>query len=178
MAAPLLCAGITVFSPMIRHKMNQPGKSLGVIGLGKLSACRLQSSAPASPRKRKLSLDLLGADRFVISSNKQEMESLAKSLDFIVDTASFRSLHVAPQGSWAPGPCRTPRRSAIESSKPSSWCQNHIWECRRGHQRHTRNAKLLCIEVIKIQDINEALDRIVNKDVKYRFVIDIANSLN
>ncbi|RRT50435.1 hypothetical protein B296_00036986 [Ensete ventricosum] len=149
---------------MIRHKMNQPGKSLGVIGLGKLSACRLQSSAPASPRKRKLSLDLLGADR-------------------------------------------TPRRSAIEASKPSSWSrlllhQYHLYftlamfmhgdrtstlvagaktisgSAAGGTKDAQENAKLLCIEVIKIQDINEALDRLVNKDVKYRFVIDIANSLN
>ncbi|KAK8502722.1 hypothetical protein V6N12_073210 [Hibiscus sabdariffa] len=60
-AAPLLCAGITVYSPMMRHNMNQPGKSLGVIGLG---------------------------DKFVISSDQEQMKGLSKSLDFIVDTAS------------------------------------------------------------------------------------------
>ncbi|CAL9089171.1 unnamed protein product [Musa textilis] len=90
-------SGITVYSPMMRHKMNQPGKSLGVVGLGGLGhlavkfgkAFGLQVTVfSTSESKKGEALDLLGADKFVISSNKQEMESLANSLDFIVDTAS------------------------------------------------------------------------------------------
>lgn len=157
-AAPLLCAGITVYSPMMRHRMNQPGKSLGVIGLGGLGhlavkfgkAFGLQVTVfSTSVSKKGEALDLLGADKFVISSNKQEMEvqnqqtKSQANMDpstafwFILFavfgeefglhnrycfwSSPFRSLHVAPKGSWGPGPCRIPRRSAIESSKPSSW---------------------------------------------------------
>ncbi|KAF7124087.1 hypothetical protein RHSIM_Rhsim12G0008800 [Rhododendron simsii] len=92
-AAPLLCAGITVYSPMVRHKMNQPGKSLGVIGLGGLGHMAVKFGKAfglnvtvfsTSISKKEEALNLLGADKFVLSTNQQEMQSL----DFIIDTAS------------------------------------------------------------------------------------------
>lgn len=82
-AAPLLCAGITVYAPMIRHKMNQPGKSLGVIGLGGLGHLAVKFGKAfglnvtvfsTSISKKEEALSLLGADRFVISSDKEQME--------------------------------------------------------------------------------------------------------
>ncbi|CBI38295.3 unnamed protein product, partial [Vitis vinifera] len=97
LAAPLLCAGITVYTPMIRHKMNQPGKSLGVIGLGGLGhmavkfgkAFRLNVTVfSTSMSKKEEALTLLGADKFVLSSDEQDMKAMAKSLDFIINTAS------------------------------------------------------------------------------------------
>ncbi|CAL9757993.1 unnamed protein product [Musa acuminata subsp. burmannicoides] len=197
-AAPLLCAGITVYSPMMRHRMNQPGKSLGVIGLGGLGhlavkfgkAFGLQVTVfSTSESKKGEALDLLGADKFVISSNKQEMESLAKSLDFIIDTASgahpfdpYMSLlkvHGVLVLVGFPGEVRLSPLSLLHGAKTISGSAT-------GGTKDTQEMLDFCaankvypeIEVIKIQDINEALDRLVNKDVKYRFVIDIANSLN
>ncbi|KAJ8770334.1 hypothetical protein K2173_014944 [Erythroxylum novogranatense] len=97
LAAPLLCAGITIYSPMIRHKMNQPGKSLGVIGLGGLGHMAVKfgkafglkvTVLTTSISKKEEALSVLGADNFVVSSDEEHMKALSKSLDFIVDTAS------------------------------------------------------------------------------------------
>ncbi|PKI44612.1 hypothetical protein CRG98_034967 [Punica granatum] len=84
LAAPLLCAGITVYTPMVRHKMNtQPGKSLGVIGLGGLGHMAVKfgkafglkvTVLSTSMSKKDDALTLLGADRFVLSSDKEEMD--------------------------------------------------------------------------------------------------------
>ncbi|KAL3568880.1 hypothetical protein D5086_028770 [Populus alba] len=97
LAAPLLCAGITVHTPMIRHKMNHPGKSLGVVGLGGLGHMAVKFGKAfgmnvtvfsTSISKKEEALNLLGADNFVVSSDTEQMEALDKSLDFIIDTAS------------------------------------------------------------------------------------------
>jgi len=96
-AAPLLCAGITVYAPMMRHKMNQAGKSLGVIGLGGLGHMAVKFGKAfglnvtvfsTSISKKEEALSILGVDKFVVSSDQEEMEALVKSLDFIIDTAS------------------------------------------------------------------------------------------
>lgn len=82
-AAPLLCAGITVYSPMIRHKMNQAGKSLGVIGLGGLGHMAVKfgkafglnvTILSTSVSKKDEALKILGADKFIVSSDKEQME--------------------------------------------------------------------------------------------------------
>ncbi|KAH9774795.1 putative cinnamyl alcohol dehydrogenase 1 [Citrus sinensis] len=97
LAAPLLCAGITVYTPMMRHKMNQPGKSVGVIGLGGLGHMAVKfgkafglnvTVLSTSTSKKEEALSLLGADKFVVSSDLEQMKALGKSLDFIIDTAS------------------------------------------------------------------------------------------
>ena len=83
LAAPLLCAGITVYAPMIRHMMNQPGKSLGVIGLGGLGHLAVKFGKAfglnvtvfsTSMSKKEEALNLLGADNFVVSSDKEQMK--------------------------------------------------------------------------------------------------------
>lgn len=81
-AAPLLCAGITVYAPMKRHKMNQPGKSLGVIGLGGLGHMAVKFGKAfglhvtvfsTSVSKKEEALSQLGADKFVVSSDQEQM---------------------------------------------------------------------------------------------------------
>ncbi|XP_048141756.1 probable cinnamyl alcohol dehydrogenase 1 [Rhodamnia argentea] len=97
LAAPLLCAGITVYSPMIHHKTNEPEKSIGVIGLGGLGHMAVKFAKAfgltvtvfsTSISKKDDALSLLKADNFVISSDKEQMAALSKTLDFIIDTAS------------------------------------------------------------------------------------------
>lgn len=82
-AAPLLCAGITVYAPMIRHNMNQPGKSLGVIGLGGLGHMAVKFGKAfglnvtvfsTSISKKEEALNLLGANNFVISTDHDQMK--------------------------------------------------------------------------------------------------------
>ncbi|XP_022683305.1 probable cinnamyl alcohol dehydrogenase 3 [Setaria italica] len=87
--APLLCAGITVYSPMRRHGLDAPGKHVGVAGLGGLGhvAVKLARAFGArvtvvssSPAKRREALDRLGADAFVLSSDAYEMKVIYSSI--------------------------------------------------------------------------------------------------
>lgn len=82
-AAPLLCAGVTVYAPMVRHSMNQPGKSLGVVGLGGLGHMAVKFGKAfglhvtvfsTSVSKKEEALSLLGANNFVISSDHDQMK--------------------------------------------------------------------------------------------------------
>ena len=82
LAAPLLCAGITVYTPMIRHNMNQPGKTLGVIGLGGLGHLAVKFGKAfglkvtvfsTSLSKKEEAVSRLGADNIVVSSDEQQL---------------------------------------------------------------------------------------------------------
>ncbi|KAI5340009.1 hypothetical protein L3X38_019283 [Prunus dulcis] len=196
-AAPLLCAGITVYSPMMRHKMNQPGKSLGVIGLGGLGHMAVKFGKAlglnvtvfsTSISKKEESLTLLGADKFVVSSDQEQMTALAKSLDFIIDTVSadhsfdlYLSL-LKTAGVLvmvgAPNEVKLKPHSLILGMKSISGSVV-------GGTKETQEMLDFCaahkiypnIEIIPIQYVNEAIERLIKKDVKYRFVVDIENSL-
>ncbi|XP_074270385.1 putative cinnamyl alcohol dehydrogenase 1 [Silene latifolia] len=198
LAAPLLCAGITVYSPMVRHNMDQPGKSLGVIGLGGLGhmavlfgkAFGLKVTVlSTSISKKDEALNLLGADNFVLSSDEQQMKAIAKSLDFIIDTASgdhafdpYMSL-LKTFGSYVlvgfPSEVKFRTGSLL-------FGLNTISGSKGGGSTIIREMLEFCatnklypkVEIIPIQYANEAIERLIKKDVKYRFVIDIENSLN
>ncbi|XP_020247504.1 probable cinnamyl alcohol dehydrogenase 1 isoform X2 [Asparagus officinalis] len=196
-AAPLLCAGITVYSPMIRHNMNQPGKSLGVIGLGGLGHMAVKFGKAfglkvtvfsTSKSKREEALKLLGADRFVISSDAQEMQSLAGTLDFIVDTAAgdhpfdpYMSLlkvygvmvlvGFPSEIKMSPASLNFGAKTVSGSITGGSKDTQEMLEFSAANKIFPE------VEIIPIQYINEALERMIKKDVKYRFVIDIENSL-
>ncbi|XP_058105134.1 probable cinnamyl alcohol dehydrogenase 1 isoform X2 [Magnolia sinica] len=196
-AAPLLCAGITVYSPMMRHKMNQPGKSLGVIGLGGLGHMAVKFGKAfglnvtvfsTSESKKEEALKLLGADKFIISSDEQQMKGAVKSLDFIVDTASGDH----PLDQYMPllktggilSLVSFPSEIRLSPANLNMGMKS-ISGSLTGGTKETQEMIDFCaahkiypeIEVIGIQYINEALERLINKDVKYRFVIDIDNSL-
>ncbi|KAF6171888.1 hypothetical protein GIB67_011785 [Kingdonia uniflora] len=90
LAAPLLCPRITVYAPMMRHKVNKPGKSLGVVGSGGLGHLAVKFGKAfglhvtvfcTSNSKKDEALNLLGEDKFIISSNMQQMEHLNNFLD-------------------------------------------------------------------------------------------------
>ncbi|KAH7832903.1 hypothetical protein Vadar_001198 [Vaccinium darrowii] len=196
-AAPLLCAGITVYSPMIRHKMNQRGKTLGVIGLGGLGHLAVKFGKAfglnvtvfsTSTSKKEEAINLLGADKFVISSDQQEMMEVSKSLDFIIDTASGTHpfdpyMSLLRTGGvlvlvGAPGEVKLSPINLIHGMKSISGSAS-------GGTKDTREMLDFCsaneiypeIEIIPIQYVNEAIERLIKSDVKYRFVIDIENSL-
>ncbi|KAK4601063.1 hypothetical protein RGQ29_010590 [Quercus rubra] len=196
-AAPLLCAGITVYAPMVRHKMNQPGKSLGVIGLGGLGHMAVKFGKAfglnvtifsTSLSKKQEALTLLGADRFVVSADQEQIEALAKSFDFIIDTASgvhsldpyISLLKTAGVLVLVGFPSETKFSPAILNLGMKTISGSVV-----GGTKVTQEMIDFCaahkiypnIEVIPIQYANEALERLIKKDVKYRFVIDIENSL-
>jgi uncharacterized zinc-type alcohol dehydrogenase-like protein len=192
--APLLCAGITTYSPL-RHWKVSPGQKVGVIGLGGLghTALKFAHSLGAhvvqfttSPSKKDDALRL-GADEVVLSNDSGAMKSQGGSFDFILDTVSaphdvdiFLSM-LNREGTMAlvglPDRPLTVQ-PAILSGKRVSLSGSSI-----GGVAETQQMLDYCgaqgivsdIEVIPIQQINEAFERVLKSDVKYRFVIDMAS---
>ena len=191
-AAPLLCAGITTYSPL-RHWNAGPGKKVGIVGIGGLGhlGIKLAHAMGAhtvafttSESKRKDAI-ALGADEVVISKNADEMKQHASSFDFILDTVAashnldaFTTLLKRdgtlclvgipefPHPSPNVGPLIFRRRSIAgslfggiaETQEMLDFCAEH--------------GIVSEIEMIPIQKIDEAYDRMQKSDVKYRFVID------
>jgi alcohol dehydrogenase (NADP+) len=193
-AAPLLCAGITTYSPM-RHWGVTKGKKVGVIGLGGLGhmAVKFAHALGAhvvvfttSPNKKEDALRL-GADQVVISRNADEMKRHAGSFDFILDAVSAehdidsyiqllrRDGNITLVGA-PPKPLAVAAFSLI--FKRCSLSGSNI-----GGIAETQEMLDFCgkhnitadVEVIPIQKVNEAYERLSNADVKYRFSIDMAS---
>lgn len=194
-AAPLLCAGITTYSPL-RHWKVGKGQKVGIVGLGGLGhmgvklahamgahvALFTTTPGKAADARR------LGADEVVISKNPDEMKKHVRSFDFILDTVaaphnldSYLEL-LKRDGSM----CLV---GAPDRPHPSPNINNFIFGRRKlggsliGGIKETQEMLDFCakhnitsdIELIPMQKINEAYERMLKSDVKYRFVIDIAS---
>jgi alcohol dehydrogenase (NADP+) len=194
--APLLCAGITTYSPL-RHWNVQKGSKVGVVGIGGLGhiAIKIAHAMGAhvvvftTSSNKTADAKKLGADEVVISKNPDEMKKHVKSLDFIIDTvAASHNLDSLLELLKRDGTlCLI---GAPSSPHPSPSVPNLIFSRRQiggsliGGIKETQEMLDFCgkhhiladIELIPIQEINEAYERMLKSDVKYRFVIDI-NSL-
>ena len=192
--APLLCAGITTYSPM-RHWGVKKGQKVGVVGLGGLGhmAVKFANAFGAhvvlfttSPEKVEDG-KRLGAHEVVISKNADEMKKHANSFDFILDAVSaqhdinaYLSLIKLDGTLCLVGAPEKPLPvSAFNMLLPrKSFAGSGI-----GGIAETQEMLDFCaergitsdVEVIPIQKINDAFDRLVKGDVKYRFVIDMAS---
>jgi uncharacterized zinc-type alcohol dehydrogenase-like protein len=193
-AAPLLCAGITTYSPM-RHWGVTKGKKVGVVGLGGLGHMGVKFSHAfgahtvvfTTSESKKEDALRLGADEVIISRNANEMAKHAGSFDFILDTVAAPhdiNAYIGQLGLDGnitmvglpdkPLPLAIfglvmARRSVSGSSIggiPET--QEMLDFC--GQHNITSD-----VEVIPIQKINEAYERMVKSDVKYRFSIDMAS---
>jgi uncharacterized zinc-type alcohol dehydrogenase-like protein len=190
--APLLCAGITTYSPLKHWKIGRNDK-VGVVGLGGLGhmAVKLARAMGAhvvvfttSPSKKDDALKM-GANEVVISKNEDEMNKLAGSLNFIIDTVSAPhnvSAYLAClkiDGTLcmvgaSPDPHQVPSTSLIFGRKSLSGSLiGGIAETQEMLDFCGQNNITCDIELIPIQKINEAYERVLKSDVKYRFVIDI-----
>jgi uncharacterized zinc-type alcohol dehydrogenase-like protein len=194
-AAPLLCAGITTYSPLRQWKVG-PGQKVGIVGLGGLGhmGIKLAHAMGAqvvlfttSPGKRE-DAKRLGADDVVVSKNAQEMQAHRSSFDFILNTvAAPHALDPFIELLRRDGTMTLV--GAPPSPHPSPQVFNLIFARRRlagsliGGIAETQEMLDFCgergivsdIEMIRIQDINEAYERMLRSDVKYRFVIDMAS---
>ena len=192
--APLLCAGITTYSPM-RHWKVSKGQKVGVVGLGGLGHMAVKFAHAfgahvvlftTSPGKTE-DARRLGADEVVISKNPDEMKQHVQSFDFILNTVAaphdldqFMAL-LKRDGTM----CLV---GVPDQPHPSPSVANLVFKRRKlggsliGGIRETQEMLDFCaehgivsdIEMIKMDEINEAYDRMVKSDVKYRFVIDMA----
>ena len=189
--APLLCAGITTYSPL-KHWSVGPGKNVGIVGLGGLGHLGLKfahslgahttlfttSPSKADDARR------LGADEVVNSKDEAQMAGLKNSFDFILDTVSAKhDLNVylgmlrrdgvmCQVGAPEPSPVHAfsliPNRRSLAGSAI-------------GGMKETQEMLDYCaehgivsdIEIIPMDKINEAYERVLKSDVKYRFVIDM-----
>jgi len=192
--APLLCAGITTYSPL-RHWNAGPGKKVGVVGIGGLGhmGVKLAHAMGAhvvafttSESKRQDALDL-GADEVVVSRNPEEMAAHGRSFDFILNTVaashdldSFTQLLKLdgtlclvgvpehPHPSPSVGVLIFGRRSIAGS------LIGGIAETQEMLDFCAERGIVADIETIRAEQIDEAYDRMQRSDVKYRFVIDAA----
>ncbi|MDT4891451.1 MAG: alcohol dehydrogenase [Pseudonocardiales bacterium] len=192
-AAPLLCAGITLYSPL-KHWGAGPGKNVAIVGLGGLGHMGVKIAHALGAEVTVLSQTLskqadglsLGADHFYATNDDQTFEKLAGSFDLIVNTVSatlpmdkYLSL-LRLDGTMVnvgapPEPLSVPAFALIPMRR--SWAGSMIGGIRQTQEMldfcaaHNLGAE---IEVISGEQIDAAYDRVVASDVRYRFVIDTA----
>lgn len=193
--APLLCAGITTYSPLSHWKVG-PGKKVGIVGLGGLGHMGVKIAAAmgahvvlftTSPNKREDGLRL-GAKEVVVSKDPEQMQAHANSLDFILNTVAAQH-DLDPFLNLLKRDGTMTLVGAPEHPHPAPTVFNLIFKRRSlagsliGGIRETQEMLDFCathnlvsdIEMIDIQSINEAYERMLKSDVKYRFVIDMAS---
>jgi uncharacterized zinc-type alcohol dehydrogenase-like protein len=193
-AAPLLCAGITTYSPM-RHWGVTKGKKVGVVGLGGLGHMAVKFAHAfgahtvvftTSPSKKEDALRL-GANEVVLSRNADEMAKHAGSFDFILDAVAaehdinaYINLLARDGNITMVGAPETPlpvgvfgllfRRRSFSGSLIGGLPETQEMLDFCGKNNITSD-----VEVIPIQKVNEAYERLLKSDVKYRFSIDMAS---
>jgi uncharacterized zinc-type alcohol dehydrogenase-like protein len=193
-AAPLLCAGITTYSPLRRAQAG-PGKKVGVVGLGGLGhmGVKLAHAMGAhtvvfttSPKKKEDALRL-GADEVVLSTDSAEMQKHMASFDFILDAVSAQHdinayinlLHLDGKITLVGAPDKPLPVNAFGLL----FGRRSLGGSLIGGIKETQEMLDFCgahnitsdVEVIPIQKLNEAYERLARADVKYRFSIDMAS---
>ena len=192
--APLLCAGITTYSPL-RHWNVGPGKKVGIVGIGGLGhmGVKLAHAMGAhvvafttSDSKREAALEL-GADEVVVSRNADEMDAHADSFDFILNTVAAShdldafTVLLKRDGTMTlvgvpehPHPAPNVGALIFKRRSIAGSLIGGIAETQEMLDFCAANDVVADIEMIRIQDIDAAFDRMQRSDVKYRFVIDNA----
>ncbi|MBY8888196.1 NAD(P)-dependent alcohol dehydrogenase [Streptomyces sp. PTM05] len=192
-AAPLLCAGITTYSPL-RHWNAGPGKKVAVIGLGGLGHMAVKIAHAMGAEVTVLSQSLrkkddglkLGADHYYATSDPKTFEELAGTLDLIVSTVS------APMDFGALLSLLKVDGAMVNVGAPEEPVAFNLFSLMLGRKSlagsaiggiaETQEMLDFCaehgigaeIELIRAEQVNEAYERVLASDVRYRFVIDTA----
>ncbi len=194
-AAPLLCAGITLYSPLMKWKAG-PGKKVAIIGLGGLGhigvkiahALGAEVSVLSHSLKKQEDAKKMGADNFYSTSDPKTFEKLEGYFDIIINTVSteinlnqYLNLLRLDGTIVVVG---VPEKDAQLSAYSLISARRNLAGSLIGGISETQEMLDFCskhniscdVELIPIQKVNEAYERILNSDVRYRFVIDL-NSL-
>jgi uncharacterized zinc-type alcohol dehydrogenase-like protein len=192
--APLLCAGITLYSPL-RQWQAGPGKKVAIVGMGGLGHMGVKLAHALGAEVTVLSQSLkkqadgkrLGADHFYATSDPETLTKLANSFDLIINTVSAKMdwneylslLRIdgtmvlvglpekdVPVGAFS----LTARRRRLAGSQIGG-----IGETQEMLDFCSKHGVTCDIEVVPIQKVNEAYERVLKSDVRYRFVIDMAS---
>jgi alcohol dehydrogenase (NADP+) len=192
--APLLCAGITTYSPLRRWKVEK-GHKVAVLGLGGLGHMAVKFAVSfgadvtvlSTSSSKEIDAKKLGAHHFVLTTDEAQFKNAANQFDFIIDTLSashdynsyislLRSSGTLICLGLPPEPIHVPGFNIVFSRK----C---IAGSLIGGLPETQEMLDYCadhgitadVEVIPIQEVNKAFQRVIKGDIKYRFVIDMAS---
>ena len=191
--APLLCAGITTYSPL-RHWKIGKGHKVGVLGLGGLGHMGVKLAVAMGAEVTMLSHSAsketdakrLGAHQFVLTSDAAQIKKVTGYFDFILDTVSadhdynfylglLKTNGVMVCVGAPPSPAQVPAFNLIFGRKSIAGSLiGGIAETQEMLDYCAKNNIVSDVEVIAIKDINEAYERMLKGDVRYRFVIDMA----
>ncbi|XP_077215445.1 putative cinnamyl alcohol dehydrogenase 1 [Tasmannia lanceolata] len=196
-AAPLLCAGVTVYSPLKKFELNKKGLRAGILGLGGVGHMGVQIAKvmghhvtviSSSDKKREEALEHLKADDYLVSSDAAKMQEAADSLDYILDTIPVHH-PLEPYLSLLKVDGKLVMMGVI--STPMQFITPMIMLGRKtitgsfiGSIEETQEMLEFCeekgltsmIEIVKMDYVNKALERLEKNDVRYRFVVDVGAS--
>ncbi|XP_057962260.1 probable mannitol dehydrogenase isoform X1 [Malania oleifera] len=196
--APLLCAGITVFSPLKYYGLDKPGMHVGVVGLGGLGHVAIKFAkalglhvtvVSTSSHKKEEAIEHLGADSFLVSRDPDQMNSAMGTLDGIIDTVSavhpllpllglLKSNGTLVMVGAPDRPLELPVYPLLSGRKVVGGSMiggmKETQEMIDFAATHNITAD---IEVIPMRYVNTAMERLEKADVRYRFVIDIGNTM-
>ncbi|CAI9777916.1 unnamed protein product [Fraxinus pennsylvanica] len=197
--APLVCAGITTYSPLRHYGLDKTGLHIGVVGLGGLGHMALKFAKAfgskvtvisSSPNKRKDAIEKLGADAFLFSRNQQELQAAVGTLDGIIDTVSAAHsladllsllktdgklimVGVPEKPLELPVfPLLVQGRKVVAGSAIGG-----LKETQEMLDFAAKHNVLPDVELITVDYVNTAMERLKKADVKYRFVIDVGNTI-
>ncbi len=191
--APLLCAGITTYSPL-RHWKVGKGDKVGVLGLGGLGHMGVKLAASFGAEVTMLShspskeadAKRLGAHKFLLTSDKEQVKSVSNYFDFILDTVSAAhdyNTYLSMLNTDGVMVCvGAPSEPAVVPAFNLIFQRRSLAGSLIGGIPETQEMLDYCaehnitsdVEVINIKDINESYERMLKGDVRYRFVIDMA----
>ncbi|KAG9440366.1 hypothetical protein H6P81_020531 [Aristolochia fimbriata] len=196
-AAPLLCAGVTVYSPLKHFGLNKPGLRGGILGLGGVGHIGVKIAKAmghhvtvisSSEKKREEALEHLKADDYLVSSDAAKMQSAADTLDYILDTVPAHH-PLEPYLSLLTVDGKLVMMGVINS--PLQFFTSMIGLGRKmitgsfiGSMEEIQEVLEFCekkgvsstVEVVKMEYVNRAMERLEKNDVRYRFVLDVAGS--
>ncbi|MFY0406531.1 NAD(P)-dependent alcohol dehydrogenase [Solicola sp. PLA-1-18] len=191
--APLMCAGITVWEPLRRWQVG-PGSRVGVVGIGGLGHLAVKLAAALGAEVTVFTTSAskvddarrLGAARVVVSTDAEQMDQASQSLDLVVDTVAVEHdlepylAAVDLDGTLCSvghlGPASVQTMALLVGRKSLSSSGS-------GGRPHTQELLDFCgehgitadVEVVASGDVGVALDRLARNDVRYRFVLDMAD---
>ncbi|KAK1275949.1 putative mannitol dehydrogenase [Acorus gramineus] len=197
-AAPLLCAGISVYSPLKHFNLNEPGKHVGVVGLGGLGHVAVKFAKAfgakvtvisTSPSKEKDAIVRLGADAFLVSKNTEQLQLARGTMDGIIDTVSAvhqivplinllkthgKLIFLGPPDK----PLELPVFPLVLGGKViAGSCIGGMKDTQEMIDFAAEHNITAEVEVIKMDYVNTAMERLAKNDVRYRFVIDVAGTI-
>uniref|UniRef100_A0A1J3JBD6 Cinnamyl alcohol dehydrogenase 7 n=1 Tax=Noccaea caerulescens TaxID=107243 RepID=A0A1J3JBD6_NOCCA len=197
-AAPLLCAGVTVYSPLKYHGLDKPGMHIGVVGLGGLGHVAVKFAKAmgtkvtvisTSESKREEAVTRLGADLFLVSRDQEQMKDAMGTMDGIIDTVSATHPLLPLLGllkykgklvmvGVTEKPLELPVLPLILGKKMVMGSMiGGIKETQEMVDFAGKHNITADIELISADYVGTAMERLGKADVRYRFVIDVANTL-